>query len=176
MRRIVSIAIIACALPLTAGAAERMKPGLWEMTSKSDMGGRQMPQMSPAQREQMKKMGIPVPNADGAFVARVCMSKQMVERDHPTMDREQSECQMKNMNRSGNSYSVEMVCDGPMIKGAGVMTGTLANGENITSVYDFKGTAHGHEVTQHRESSGKWLGSDCGDIKPLDEMMGRQKK
>ena len=173
MRRITSIAIIIIIIsgfPILAGAADHMKPGLWEMTMKSDMGGRQMPQLTPEQLEKMKKLGVPMPGAGGSFVHRVCMSKKMVERDQPAMDREQSECQMKNFNRSGNSYSVEVVCDGPKITGRGTMKGTVVNGESLTSTYDFNGMAYGHETNQHRETTGKWLGSDCGDIKPLDEM------
>lgn len=50
-----------------ANAAGKMKPGLWEMTMKSDML-KSVPKIPPAQVEQMRKMGIQVPSfQDGSM-------------------------------------------------------------------------------------------------------------
>ena len=152
-----------------AMAQEKMKPGLWEMTMKSD-AMKNMPKMSPEQMEQMRKMGVHVPQMqDGGMVTKVCITKEMAERDQMPMAQKESDCEVKNYQRSGDSYSTDVVCKGPNIKGTGKMTGKMSGGESFSSTYDFKGTAHGQPITQKHENSGKWLSSNCGNVKPMGE-------
>lgn len=100
----------------------------------------------------------------------------MAERDHPPeMNRKEAGCESKNFQMSGNEYSVDVVCDGPELKGNGKAKGHFSSGESFTSVYDFKGTAHGKPVSQHHETAGKWLSADCGDVKSMDELMPKKK-
>ncbi len=151
-------------------AAEQMKPGLWEMAMKSD-ALKNIPKMSPQQLAQMRKMGVTMPQMqDGAMISKVCVTKQMAEREQPPMARNESGCQPKNYQRSGNTYSVDIVCDGPGMKGTGKSSGTFSGNTGFTSVYDFKGSAHGQPINSHHESSGKWLAADCGDVKPYAEL------
>jgi hypothetical protein len=156
---------------VAASAAGQIKPGLWEMTVKSD-ALKSMPQIPPAQMEQMRKMGINIPQMkDGAMVTRVCISKQMAERDQPpVMAQNEAGCQAKNYQHSGTGYSLDIVCNGPM-KGEGKARGTFASSESFTSSYDFKGTMQGQPVSQHQDSSGKFLSADCGDVKPIDGLL-----
>jgi hypothetical protein len=167
------IAVSLCSLlSASAWAAGPMKPGLWEMTLKSD-AMKNMPKIPPEQMEQMRKMGVNIPQMqDGAMVTKVCITKQMAESDKPpVMERSDSGCEAKNYQRSGNSYSVDIVCNGQMMKGEGKAKGTFSSSESFTSTYDFKGTMHGQPVNQHHDSSGKWLAADCGNVKPIGEMM-----
>jgi hypothetical protein len=53
------------------------------------------------------------------------------------------------------------------MKGKGKGQGTFSGGERFTSTYDFKGTSGGRPVAQHQETSGKWLGADCGNVRPV---------
>lgn len=154
------------------GAAGQTKAGLWEMTVKSD-AMKHMPKLSPEQMEQMRKMGINMPQMkDDGMVTKVCISKEMAERDTlPEMTDKANGCQTRNMQRSGSSYSMEVVCDGPEMKGEGKAKGTFSGNESFTSTYDFKGTVHGQPVSQHHETSGKWLGADCGGIKPISDLI-----
>lgn len=165
------ISLLLCPMVLasvTAWAAEQMKPGLWEMRMKSDETAN-MPKMTPEQMEQMRRMGITMPQTqDGAIVTKMCITKQMAERNQPPgMD--DSGCQSKNYRRTGNTYTVDIVCTGPTMKGEGKARGTFAGNESFTSTYDFKGTMNGQPVTQHHESSGKWLAADCGNVKPIGD-------
>jgi hypothetical protein len=155
----------------TVSAAGQLKPGLWGMTVKSD-AMKNMPKIPPEQLEQMKKMGVKVPQMqDGAMVHKVCISREMAERDQPPqIDRKESGCQSKNYQRSANGYSLDMVCDGPHLKGIGKVTGTFSGNESFSSSYDFKGTAQGRPVEQKMETTGKWLSADCGDVKSMGEM------
>lgn len=170
MRKIL-VVLSLCSLSSLAFAAGQMKPGLWEMTMKSD-ALKNMPKIPPEQMEQMRKMGINVPQMqDGGMVTKVCITKQMADSDQlPGMDKNESGCQSKNMQHSGNSYSVDIVCNGPDMKGEGKAKGSFSGNESFASTYDFKGTMHGQPVNQHQESRGKWLSADCGSVKPLGEM------
>ena len=46
----------------------------------------------------------------------------------------------------------------------------------MSSVYDFKGTSHGKPMNQHIENQGKWLGSDCGNVRPIGDFMPKKGK
>src|SRR3954447_17678855 len=98
-------------IAVEASAAGKMKPGLWEMTMKSDMM-KSMPKIPPEQMEQMRKMGVAIPSfQDGGMTTKVCISKAMAERDHPPeMDRKESGCESKNFQQSDGDYSVDIVC------------------------------------------------------------------
>ena len=92
MRRttIVFSALLALSASGTSLAAGAMKPGLWEMTMKSD-AMKAMPALSPQQMEQMRKAGVNVPQMQaGGMVTKVCISKEMAERDQPPAAREDS--------------------------------------------------------------------------------------
>lgn len=150
-----------------AFAQEKLKPGLWEMTMKSD-AMKNMPKIPPEQLAQMRKMGVHVPHMqDGGMVTRVCITREMAEQEQMPMTQNQSDCQAKNYQRSGNSYSVDVVCKGPNLNGSGKVTGKMNGSEHFSSTYDFKGSAHGQPITQKHENSGKWLSSDCGGVKPM---------
>ncbi|GIZ50039.1 DUF3617 domain-containing protein [Noviherbaspirillum aridicola] len=168
-----TVAVLLCSLlSAQALAAGQMKPGLWEMTTKSD-AMKNMPKIPPEQMEQMRKMGVNVPQfQDGAMVTRVCITRQMAEGDQlPGLEKNEMGCQSKNMVRNGGSYSVDIVCNGAAMKGEGRAKGTFNGNESYTSTYDFKGTMHGQPVNQHSENSGRWLSADCGNVKPVAEMM-----
>ncbi|MBA2689865.1 MAG: DUF3617 domain-containing protein [Burkholderiales bacterium] len=153
--------------PFFAHAAGKMKPGLWEITIKSDALA-QMPNIPPEQLEKMKQMGVQMPQMKaGGMVQQVCVSKEMAERDSPPgLDRQQSECKIKNQNQSGSTYTADMVCDGANMKGNATIKATYSGDSAFTSTYDFKGTAGGQPVSQHHETSGRWSKADCGNVKP----------
>jgi hypothetical protein len=148
-------------------AAGQNKPGLWEMTIKSD-AMKNMPKIPPEQLEMMKKHGVALPSA-GGITHKVCMTKEMVERDGlESMADNQSGCQPKNMQRSGGTFSADVVCDGPEMKGSGKVKGIYSGSESYSSTFSFKGTSHGQPVDMTQETSGKWLSADCGAVKPVE--------
>lgn len=148
--------------------ASPMLPGLWEITMQSDqMKNMAQPKVSPEQAAQMRKMGITLPEAsNGGMVMKVCYTKEMLaEREVPSAPNDQ-ECKPTSMSRNGNSFSGTTVCDGPNMKGTGTVQGTMtATSQQLTST--FKGTMGGQAVNHTSQMSGKYLGADCGTVKPL---------
>lgn len=59
-----------------------MTPGLWELKMESDiMKNVPRPKISPQQAEQMRKMGIKMPEqSDGGMVMKVCYTKEMLAK------------------------------------------------------------------------------------------------
>ena len=147
--------------------ASPMNPGLWELKMESDQM-KQMPQpkISPQQAEQMRKMGIKLPEQrDGGMIMKVCYTKKMLaERDIPATQNDQ-ECKPANMSRSGNSFSGQIICDGPNMKGTGTVQGTMtATSYQFTSSFD--GSMGGQPVKHTTKMTGTFISADCGDIKP----------
>lgn len=157
-------------------AAGQMKPGLWEMTMKSE-AMKNMPKIPPEQMEQMRQMGMNVPQMqDGGMVTKVCISKEMAEREQPPqMTGMESGCETRNYQRKGSSYSFDIVCDSDNMKGEGTAKGSFRGNESFNSTYDFKGTAKGKPLSQHHESSGKWINAACGEVKPLTDSPHKRK-
>ncbi len=160
--------LTAMLFPAAALAAGAMKPGLWEMTMKSD-ALKDVPQIPKEQLEQMRRMGIEVPQmSGGAIVSKVCVTPQMAASQAPGLGEMEMGCKPKNTKHSGASYSADIVCNGDL-KGTGKVSGKFEGGERYTSVYEFKGTMHGQPVNHRQESSGRWLAKDCGSVRPLGD-------
>lgn len=153
-------------------AAGPMKAGLWEMNIKTDEM-KNISKIPPEQLKKMREMGMNIPQMqDGGMAIKMCISKEMAEREQPPeMNRKEVGCQSKNFQRTGSSYSIDIVCDSPGMKGEGKAKGMFSGNESFSSTYDFKGVMHGKPVSQHHESSGKWLGADCGSVKPMGDAM-----
>jgi len=168
----------------TFAAGFGLKPGLWEMhivkqvTDGRDMSaqvaaaGTQMQQMlanMPADQRarveaMMKQNGAPSFASNGAI--RMCISPEMATRDTPIVDRE-GHCQPSVVNRSGNRTTFEINCktqNGDMTgKGESVSSGDLITTKMDATTHDAGGATH----TMHTESELKYLGTDCGDVKPI---------
>lgn len=172
MKKLGIFSILLCCSASTL-AAGLMKPGLWEIIIKSD-ALKNMSKISPEQKEQMKVMGVDIPQINnGSIVTKVCIPKEMAERDRPPpemMNPNEADCEVRNYRRTGGSYSVDILCDGPVMKGQGRAQGIFSGNDNFTSTYDFKGAAQGHPLNRHRESKGRWLSADCGDLAPVDRL------
>ncbi|HVL75571.1 MAG TPA: DUF3617 domain-containing protein [Noviherbaspirillum sp.] len=161
--------LLGAMISASAMAEPQMKPGLWEMTVKSD-AMKNMPQMPPEQVEQMRKMGIEVPQfKNGAMVSRVCITPQMAAQGAAGFEKYDSGCVAKNRQVSGNGYKADIVCTGAALNGSGKVSGTYSGGDKFSSSYDFKGTSHGQPVSHRQDSAGRWLGADCGSVKPFGQ-------
>jgi hypothetical protein len=168
-------ALAALALP---AAAQSLKPGLWEVTNK--MGGspqmdqamaemqKQLAAMPPEQRKQMEammaKQGMQMakPAAGGGMALKICMTKEMVERNDVPM---QGDCKVTSQQRSGSTTKIAYTCSNPPSSGEG--TFTHIGPEAYSSKMTVKTAVQGKTETMTMEGSGKWLAADCGAIKPM---------
>ena len=166
---------LACA---SFAAAAQMAPGLWEhhIQSKaaagSDMDKKmaemqaKMASLPPDQRKMveqaMASRGVSM-GPQGTTV-KACITKEDAERKTvPQMAR--AECTQEVVSRTASAIKVKWQCGGKEpSSGEGEM--------NFSSDKAFTGQSVMHVVrdgkpeTMSTEISGKWLGADCGDIKP----------
>ncbi len=177
--------LLAC-IALAAAAstsAQTLKPGLWEITnqmqgasgSKMDAAmaqmQKQMAAMSPEQRkmveDMMAKKGMQMGAAPGGGMAmKICITPEMAARND-VAPQQHGRCTHTPAPRSGNTQKFSYTCTQPPSHGEGEVTFTSP--EAYTMAMKTVTTIKGQEETMDMKASGKWLGSDCGTIKPPNQ-------
>ncbi|MEO8080475.1 MAG: DUF3617 domain-containing protein [Caldimonas sp.] len=169
---VVALAFFALLVP-TLGQAQTppVKPGLWEIRSEGATDGvksappaDRMKNLPPAVRAKMEAMlkekGLAV-GTDGAH--RACLTRETMD---PARWQGRTGCKTDYLARSSSAWKWHTVCTQP----ASVTDGeaVFANAENYTVDTSLTMTLRGETKTTRRTVKAKWLGADCGDLKPLD--------
>jgi hypothetical protein len=173
--------VAALALLALAGVAhaQNIKPGLWEFTTQVSGGGgkmtdamaqaqKQMESMPPDQRKMMQdmmaKQGVQMgTSAGGGMAIKVCMTQEMVERNE--VSSHQGDCTHTNSPRIGNTLKFSYVCSKPPSSGEGQVTFTSP--EAYTTKMTNTTTIQGRPEKMDMQNNARWLGSNCGSVKPL---------
>jgi len=164
-----------CAM-LAAGAAGAqafvdMKPGLWEMRIlKMEQDGKDMMEqmrqaMANVPPEQRKQLGI----GDGdALTSHICFSPAMVKEENwlTGQNLQKPGCAPPKMNRGGGRTTFEVTCKEGTTKGE-----YMVAGDQVTMKTETVMAAGGDKHIMAQESRMKFVGSNCGNIKPLDQMV-----
>ena len=178
--RSTALAILAAASFMAMPAfAQSMKPGLWEINNQmhsSDgqmekamaQAQQQMANMPPEQRKMMQdmmaKQGVQMGAGGGTSVtAKICMSQEMVGRNDFSGQR--GECSHTTSHRMGNTIKYSFICTKPASSGEGEVT--FQGRDAYTQKMSITTTVKGKPEKMDMHSRGKWLGNDCGNIKPI---------
>ncbi len=172
------IAAVLTASAMGAGA-QTLKPGLWQVTNKMQTSGapavdmsqiqQQMANMPPEQRkmmeEMMAKQGVKIGPAapGGGMSVQICMTREMVERNE--LPAQQGDCRTTRQSRSGNTLKFAMACTQPPSTSEGQLTYLSPEAYTMKMVIDSRATGKPEKVTM--DGAGKWLGPDCGNVKPM---------
>ena len=164
---------------VNAAQAEGLKPGLWQISQK--MGGNpemdraqaqmqeQMAAMPPEQRKMMEDMmakrGVKMgASAGGGTTIQMCMTPEMAARsDAPTMTH--GHCKNTISARTATGMKIAFACTEPPSSGEGQIT--FAGSDAYSMKMTIHTTANGKPEQMTMDASGKWLGVDCGSIKPI---------
>lgn len=167
---------LAVALSTQGAFAQTQAPGLWEhsFTMKSDDGKmektmaemqKQMAAMPPEQRKQMEaamaSRGVKV-GAGGTSV-KVCVTKEEAAKP-PEARMSAGNCTQKDIQRSGNTMKFKFECTQPPSTGEGEMS--FVSDKAYTGKTTVTSQVAGRPQQMNMEMQGKWLASDCGDVKP----------
>ena len=163
-----------------------LKAGLWETTTtRMTADGKDMKAQFAASAEQMKKQIASLPPEQRKKMAamlppeggdplsqRMCISPAMAARDQTMVPRPKgAECDPPKLNRSGNRTTFEFACK----QGGGKTSGkgeTVVAGDLVTTKVETTGTdASGAKHTMRAETQMKYLGSDCGQVKPIEQLV-----
>jgi hypothetical protein len=174
---------VIAALALAAGGAfaqSQMKPGLWEITQQMKTASGQMEQqmaqmqqqmanMPPERRKMVEQMmaqrGVKMDPAGGnGMTMKICMTKEMIERNQMPQQ-QRGNCKTTLQPRVGSTTKMSFTCTNPQSSGEGEYTLTSADSYHMKMVVNT--TMQGKPETMNMEGSGKWLGADCGDVKPI---------
>ena len=173
LRTLSSLILLACA---TGVSAQSMKPGLWEITNNVQSGGKdmtaamaqmekQMAAMPPEQRKMMQdmmaKQGVQM-GAGGAGGMRIkmCLTQEMVDRNE-VAPKQQGNCTHTTSPRVGGTMKYAFQCTKPASSGQGEVT------FSSPEAYSMKMSMTSAERKMDMQATGKWLASNCGDIKPI---------
>ncbi|MGV8894634.1 MAG: DUF3617 domain-containing protein [Burkholderiaceae bacterium] len=158
---------VASVLASTAHATENnMRPGLWEMTTKSDIL-KLVPLIPPDQMQNLMNLarqnGFDLPEIqNGAAMSDVCITQEMAnQKIPPNFYQSQSGCTAKNATRTGNKYRLEFVCDNANLQGSGTAEGTFTSPERFSGRTAFEGVAQGNAISEHADTSGRWVNASC---------------
>lgn len=162
--------------------AQTLQPGLWEFSTQ--MQGAQADQMAAAMEKMQKQMasmpaeqrkmmedmmakrGMQIgTDGNGGMSTKICMTPEMVERNMVGHQGDRGECSHTMAPRSGNSMKFSFVCSKPPSSGEGEVT--FLGRDSFTQHVTVTTTVKGQPQTVEMQSRGKWLGADCGNIKPL---------
>jgi hypothetical protein len=167
----------ALALP---ALAQNMKAGLWEVSNRiGSPDGRlqaamarmqqQMAQLDPAQRktlqQMMAKQGVELDDpAGGAIRARMCVTPEMAARNDLPVQ-QQGSCTHTRSPLRGDTMKIAFTCSEPRASGEGELS---FSGDTAYRVrMKVTSAARGQDETITMDGSGKWLGADCGAVKPF---------
>ncbi len=183
IRQLIVIAsLLACAV---SANAQTMKPGLWEISQKMKFGSsemndamagmqEQMAKMPPEQRKQMQEMmakkGVNVDlgsasgaGGPGAITVKTCMTQEMIDRNE--LPAAQNGCTSTRSPRIGNTMKMGFTCAKPPSSGEGQVTFTSSDA--YTMKMTITSTVKGKPEKLDMDGTGKWLGAQCGDVKPI---------
>lgn len=184
MRKWILVGLVAFAAAPALAAGSGLKPGLWQTrVVKQVVDGRDltaqmagmasrmrqaMANMPAAQRARMEAMmrahGGASMGAGGSL--KMCITPAQARRDAPIIDHK-GQCRPATVTHSGNrtTFTIHCSSNGNTTTGKGE---TTAVGNVITSQIDVTThMANGKTNVMHTEAEMKYLGPDCGDVKPL---------
>lgn len=157
----------------TANSAEfNMRPGLWEITTTSDLL-LLVPHIPSGQMQNIKDLakeyGLDMPQIEnGAAISKACITQEIAnQKALPNLYQNQTGCTTKSATRNGNNYKVAFSCDSADLKGNGSAEGNLTSAESFSGQTKFTGLAQGNPVNEKADISGKWTNASCGTVKPM---------
>ena len=175
MRHLLGLCLLICG---AAAQAQNLQAGLWEISTQmegaqadklaaaSEKMQKELASMPPEQRkmvqDMMAKRGMQM-GAGGAITAKICMSQEMVGRNDFSGQR--GDCNHTTSPRMGNTIKYSFVCTKPASSGEGEVT--FQGRDAYTQKMSITTTVKGKPEKMDMHSRGKWLGNDCGNIKPI---------
>lgn len=172
LRLLIPTCLILVINTVSADTPPPIKPGLWQVHSERDVDGKALPDMSarmqdlpPAARERMEAMmkerGVDM--GDGAGTMKICLSKESL--DAGQWQNMQSSCTTTYSSRTNKSWKWHSVCTQPAVESDG--EALFIDDKNYSVNTTMKTNMMGTSRTTHMKIDSKWLGADCGDIKPV---------
>src|SRR3984893_3916128 len=178
--RLAASSVLSCFVLFSASAGPLpvtpVKQGLWESRmSALDANGHEtvppeqaaLSRLSPEARarmaDAMKASGVSIPDTNGA--TKVCLTKEMFESGRWQQMASEAGCTTNYSTLSGTTWNWHSSCTA--LKSESDGEAVFNNAESYRTKVTTTATVMGKTNTSTRIVQGKWLGADCGDIKPF---------
>ena len=149
-----------------------LKPGLWEVHIEREVNGQKQPDaserlknLSPEKRAQyeamMKRNGL---GTGAGGNNQICYSRESLSKSPWT--EAQTDCKVTYATRSTTAWKWHSSCAKMNVEADG--EATFPNSENYTMVSSSVVKVGETPRNSRTTITGKWVGSDCGDVKPFD--------
>jgi hypothetical protein len=165
------VAVITAAVAATLD----VKPGLWEVTSQGESSGmppippQALAQMSPQQREQMMAaMQGAMARMNKPNVTQSCITQKMLDRGLDLQRENSDNCKQNVVSSTSRTLDVHVECTGQHNASGTLHIDALTSG-TFSGTFNLVSTDGTNTMTMKRTMQGKWLGSDCGNVKPHEE-------
>lgn len=170
-RLLTALAFTALFFSLSAQAAP-IQPGLWEFSSRNvEVDGQEMPGMNemleqlqnlpPEQRKMMEDMLAAQGVQLGGQGVRICLSEAQVNAEALPFN-DQPDCTQEITERSERRWKFSFSC--PEASGQGETR--FISEREFVSVMETSYSVGGEQGSSRMESHARWIGEDCGTLKP----------
>ena len=177
--RSIALVLLICVVTGAHGAAHAqtappIKPGLWEVHTQREVDGKkvEMPDMGerlknmpPEARKQieamMKQRGVDMSAGGGDM--KICLTKDSL--DPGQWQKHQGTCKTDYGTRSARSWKWRTVCTDPQAETDGEATFTSADTYTVKTTVT---VLQGQPRTTRMTLDSKYIGPDCGDVKPVN--------
>lgn len=158
---------------LQAQEAKDIKPGLWEIQHKAVVDGQELPDMNemlaqvpPEMRGQVEAMMAKNGAGTTGKGVTTCITAEQIAKQEYGGD-PKSKCKVSDVKHEGNTTHMKMQCSEP--KGQGETSITHLSPESWISTTKMTIEESGSSHTVNSDSTAKWLGADCGAVKPAGQ-------
>ncbi len=169
---IVAGVLAVAVLGVQAQTTPPLKPGLWQIHIDSEVDGQKRPDMAERMKNMdpearakmeaaMKARGMDAGDSSGR---KICYTRETLDRGR--WAEQQGSCKTDYSNRSAGMWKWHSSCKEIGYEGDG--EATFSNSENYVVKSAGVMTSGGKARSTKSTITAKWLGSDCGDIKPVD--------
>ena len=164
-------AALAC---LAAAPKLDVRTGLWEVTSVGETSGmppipaEALARMTPQQRTQFEvQMKAAMEASNKPDVRKVCVTDRTLERGMDLNDRQRATCKRSVLASMASVMDVRMECTGSE-KSTGTFHFQALDRQTMHGNFNMVVADGANSMTIKRTIDGKWLGADCGTVKPID--------
>jgi hypothetical protein len=161
-------------LGCVAFAQDNRKPGLWETSVTMQMPGMAIPEdrlakMTPEQRAQVEAMmSSRMGRGAQPISTRSCETAETLKREQTYGQDKNKTCKATTVSATGSKRVIQISCATENVKSEGTMTVEMPDPEHFAGTMVMHVNTQGRSMDTTQKISGKWLGSDCGDVKPRD--------
>jgi len=157
-----------------AGSKFNVKPGLWQVTMTGSANGAPpipadtLARLTPEQRARLEAaMQAAMARSGAPRTFQSCITEKEIERGLDFTDPQQKSCRQTVVTRTATVMEVHVECTGKE-----TMTGTFryqaSSPESVNGSSEMVFSDGTKTMTAKHSMQGKWLGADCGAVKPSD--------